>query len=91
MKGFLVIFVCILVAVCLGCAAKNAQKAEGDMPDPHAGVFSQKCAKCHDLAKVDDAHSTKSDVEMVEIIKRMQQKPGSEITDEEVILLIEQY
>jgi hypothetical protein len=91
MKGFLSIFVCVLVAVSLGCAAKSAQESPGDMPDPHAGVFSQKCAKCHDIAKVDDAHKTKTKVEMVEILQRMKDKPGSDITDEDLQLLIEQY
>jgi len=91
MKGFLTVFICVLIAMSLGCAAKSVQKAAGDMPDPHAGIFAQKCAKCHDVTKVDDAHKTKTTVEMVEIIKQMQQKPGSGITDEDVQILIEQY
>jgi cytochrome c2 len=91
MKGFLSVFVCVLFAASIGCATKSAQKAAADMPDPHAGIFSQKCAKCHQIEKVEDAHATKSKVEMVEILKRMQTKPGSEITDSQLQMLIQQY
>jgi len=90
MKGFLTVLVCALVALILGCAA-TAEKPADAMPDPHAGIFSENCATCHDIAKVDDAHKTKTKVEMVEIMKRMKDKPGSGITDEELNILIQQY
>jgi cytochrome c2 len=91
MKGFLSVFVSVLFAMSMGCAAKSAQKTAADMPDPHAGIFSQKCAKCHEIKRVEEAHATKSKVEMVEILKRMQSKPDSGITDSQLQMMIEQY
>jgi len=91
MKGFFSVFFCFLLAASVGCAAKSAQKPADAMPDPHAGIFADKCAKCHQLEKVDEAHATKTKVEMVEIIKRMQKKPDSGITDTQLEMMILQY
>jgi len=90
MKDLLTVLTCVLLAVSFGCAA-TSEKPVDPMPDPHAGIFSQKCASCHDIARVDEAHRTKTKVEMVEVIKRMKDKPGSNITDEDLDILIRQY
>jgi len=91
MKGLAYILGCVLVALFLGCAAKSSQETQAVAPDPHAGIFAEKCAKCHDLARVDQAHETKTKVEKEEILRRMQQKPGADITDKEMQMLIDQY
>ena len=91
MKGLLSILVCVLVALCLGCAAKTAEKTEADVPDPHAGIFTEKCARCHDMARVEEAHETKTKLEKEEILRRMQQKPDSDISVEDLGVLIERY
>jgi len=79
MKRLAYVVMCLAFILILGCVTKSEEKKATAMPDPHAGIFAEKCVMCHDLKRVEDAHKTKTKLEMKEIIKTMQQKPNSGI------------
>ena len=83
----------VLLLMFFGCPPKESQKtaAPTAMPDSHSAIFAEKCAKCHDLTRVDEAHKTKTKVQMQDIIKRMKEKPGSGISESDLSQLINLY
>lgn len=83
MNKFICLIACFALAAAFACATKTSQLKGSDMPDPHAGIFAQKCAKCHELNTVEEAHKTKTKMEMKEILKTMHKKPDSDITQED--------
>ena len=89
MKKFVCLVSIFVLATVFSCATKPVQQKAGNMPDPHAGIFAQKCAKCHDLSTVAEAHKTKTRKEMKDILKKMHDKPDSDIAleDYEELLL----
>jgi hypothetical protein len=91
MKNLGHLLICIAFAFSLGCATKAVQEKGAAMPDPHADIFAEKCAKCHDLARVEEAHKTKTKAEMREIIQWMHVKPGSNIDQDELEEILEYY
>ena len=51
-------------------------------------MFKAKCAACHDLARVEEAHAAMSRDEMRKVIERMQAMPGSGIESTQVDRLL---
>lgn len=54
------------------------------MGEPHKVLFQEKCAKCHSLEKVVQAHQTKDESEVKNIIQKMADKEKSGISKEEI-------
>lgn len=81
----------LALAASLGCAAGSGQREHRLRPDPHAGILAEKCSACHDLAKVEEAHKTKTNEEMREILRNHKDKPGAEITEQDLKALLELY
>jgi len=81
----------LLLSLILGGAAESGPKGESDKPDPKGGIFVQKCTKCHGLELVEEAHETKTNAEMREILKRHKDKEGSEITKRDLKALLKLY
>ncbi len=81
----------LLVLLSLCCAANAGQQKGNEKPDPHGAVFAQKCTHCHDLALVEEAHKTRTNAEMKEILILHKDKPGSEITKKDLKALLKLY
>lgn len=85
------LLVCLGMAFCIGCATTSSQE-KAEAPNPHAGIlFATKCVKCHDISRVEEAHKTKTKLEMQEILKQMKEKPGSDISEGELNQLLQLY
>ncbi|GEM_PF-787974 len=52
--------------------------------EPHSALFQEKCASCHSLDKVVQAHQTKDESEFKKTIQRMANKEESGISKEEI-------
>lgn len=84
-------FAFLLLSLILGGAAESGPKGESEKPDPHGGIFAQKCTKCHGLELVEEAHETRTNAEMREILERHKDKEGSEITKRDLKALLKLY
>lgn len=91
MKHLIHFFVSLLVFLGLCCAAKSGQQRADEKPDPHGKMFAQKCTNCHDLTLVEEAHRTKTNAEMKEILIMHKDKAGSEITEQDLKVLLQLY
>jgi hypothetical protein len=81
----------LFLAAGFGCATRSGQPSGKEKPNPYQGIIAQKCAACHDLALVREAHETKTNAEMREILRSHKDKPGSEITEQDLQRLLELY
>jgi hypothetical protein len=83
-----------VVAVAGGCSSMPATQAghpsladtEAALKD--AAMFKEKCASCHDLARVEEAHAAMSRDDMRKVIERMQSMPDSGIESTDVDRLL---
>lgn len=75
----------------VSCAAWTGTEDTDPPPDPFETVSTQNCTQCHDLARVEKARREKSPGEMQDTVERMQQKPGSGITDDAVNEMMRYY
>ena len=91
MKHFIHFLASLLVLLSLCCTAKAGQQKGKEKPDPHGDVFVQKCTHCHNLTLVEEAHKTKTNAEMKEILIMHRDKPGSEITKQDLKALLKLY
>lgn len=91
MKHFIHFLVSLLLVLSLYYAAKAGQQKGKEKPDPHGDVFVQKCTHCHNLTLVEEAHRTKTNAEMKEILIMHRDKPGSEITKQDLKALLKLY
>ncbi len=91
MKCFSLSFILFVLSLCLACAAKSGQQRESKKPDVHGRIFAQKCTKCHDLTLVEEAHNTKTNAEIKDILKIHKDKEGSKITEQDLKVLLELY
>ena len=91
MKAFIRFLSSLVVLLCLFSPAKAGQQKGKEKPDPHGDLFTQKCTHCHDLALVEEAHKTKTNAEMKEILILHKDKPGSEITRKDFKALLKLY
>ena len=85
---FLVFFI---LSLCPACAMKSGQPRESGKPDAHGRMFAQKCTKCHDLTLVEEAHNSKTNAEMKDILRSHKDREGSEITEQDLKALLELY
>lgn len=91
MKYFIHSLPSLLVLLCLFSPAKAGQQKGKEKPDPHGDLFRQKCTHCHDLTLVKEAHKTKTNAEMKEILIMHKDKPGSEITKKDLKAFLKLY
>ncbi len=91
MKSFISLVLCALVALTLACTARASPRAGGKKPDLQMGIFARNCTECHDLAKVEEAHKTKTNAEMREILKSHKGRDGFLVTEEDLKTLLELY
>jgi hypothetical protein len=81
----------LVALLCLFSPAKAGQQEGKAKPDPHGDLFTQKCTHCHDLTLVEEAHKTKTNAEMKEILVLHKDKPGTEITRRDLKALLKLY
>ncbi len=81
----------LLVLLCLFPPVKAGQQKGKEKPDPHGDLFTQKCTHCHDLTLVEEAHKTRTNAEMKEILILHKDKPGSEITKKDLKAFLKLY
>lgn len=62
--------------------ACSAQKAREEKKLTSQQLFKNTCTQCHDQERAKNIHGTQE--EFKEIVKKMQQKEGSDISDEDV-------
>ena len=91
MKAFFRFFSSSVVLLCLFGPAKAGQREGEEKPDPHGDLFTEKCTHCHDLALVEEAHKTRTNAEMKEILTLHKDKPGSEMTKKDLKTLLKLY
>jgi hypothetical protein len=91
MKCFAFSIVLFVLSLCLACEANSGQERESGKPDAHGRIFVQKCTKCHDLTLVEEAHNTKTNAEMKDILRLHKGKEGSEISKQDLKALLELY
>jgi len=91
MKYFTPLVLCLLVALSLACAAKSGPQGRNEKPDLHMGIFAEKCTACHDLTKVEEAHKTKTNSEMREILRSHKDRDGFDVTEQDLNTLLELY
>lgn len=53
-------------------------------------LFRAKCASCHDIARVEEAHASMTREELRRVIERMQAMPGSAIEPDQIGPLLEE-
>ena len=91
MRRFPVALVLLLAVVGLGCATKTGRPVRPEKPDPHGPMFTQKCSPCHGLELVEQAHATKTNAEMREILKKHKDMEGTNLTEQELKTFLNLY
>ncbi len=75
-------FFYLLICLAWLAASVLAPATPGAAEDPHKLLFENKCSKCHNPDRIKKFHKDKKG--MSETIKRMSNKKGSDITQEEL-------
>ena len=84
--GGLALILCITALLFLGSCVRQYGSVipAKETPEAAYALFERKCSSCHDLRRVHLAHDSVTGVQMIEIIKVMQAKPASEITEDQI-------
>ena len=91
MKFLIPMVLCLLVTLSLTSAAKSSPKRGSEKPDLHMDIFAQNCTACHDLTKVEEAHKTKTNAEMREILRSHKDRDGFQVTEQDLNTILKLY
>ena len=89
MKTFSPLVLCLAAA--LASAAGSDPRRESRKPDLQADIFTGNCTACHDLALVEEAHRTKTNAEMREILKSHRGRDGFQVTEKDLNRILKLY
>ena len=91
MKFFIPSVLCVFVTLSLASAAKSNPQRGSEKPDLHMGIFTENCTTCHDLTKVAEAHKTKTNAEMREILRSHKDRDGFQVTEQDLNTILKLY
>jgi hypothetical protein len=91
MRRFPISLVLLISILGFGCATRTGQPASPEKPDPHGPMFTRKCSGCHGLELVEQAHATKTNAEMRDILKKHKDMDGTNLTEQELKTFLELY
>ena len=91
MKYLASFLVSLLLSISFCSGAQSGRLKGNEKPDPHGELFVKNCTGCHDLTMVEEAHRTKTNAEMKQILLLHKDKPGFQITKKDLKALLRLY